>query len=386
MPLSIALKENKNTLTYSGKGSINDLDSVISKFKNVLVFNGVTGYKASGAKTYFKGLGKRIAETTTLNFFPYAGKSLPLEDIETIYKDVSLIEGADLIIAVGGGTVIDLAKVISIAYSNQSQTISEAIDNPELENFLDLLFIPTTVGTGSEGTSFAVLYKDKKKLSVDKKSLLPDYIVLDPELLKSLPDCVQHSTVLDALAQSIESIWAKGATIVSREYAAEAIELILTHFKKGSRQRLAQLQIGSHLAGRAINISRTTMAHSISYPFTAHFGIDHGKAVFLTLPQLAVLNYNTGKDQLQEGLDLNHIKEAFEVLFEASAVGNIEEFVAKLDEVTDEFGVPKRLSEYGVKESDLPKMAAEAMSNKRSQNNPRKINQEEVMSMLKAIL
>lgn len=386
MPLSIALKENKNTLTYSGKGSIKDLDLVISKFKNVLVFHGVTGFRASGAQDYFRNLKNTVKKSTNLNFFPYAGKSLPLEDIETIYNDVRSIQAADLIIAVGGGTVIDLAKIISIAYSNECPTVEEVIGNLELENLLDLLFIPTTVGSGSEGTSFAVLYKDKLKLSINRKSLLPDYVVLDPKLLESLPQCVLHSTVLDALSQSIESIWSKGSTIVSREYAAEAIELILSHIKKGSRHRLTQLQVGSHLAGRAINISRTTMAHSISYPISAHFGVAHGNAVFLTLPELAKLNYQTTEEQLQPGLDLNHLKEAFDFIFEAADVETIDQFIAKLHEVSRILGVPTRLIDYGISEKDLPLIVEDALANKRSGNNPRNIQPEEVLEILKAIL
>lgn len=364
------------------------LDTLLHKYKNILLFNDKYGFRPCGAAGYFKEAEKNLKGP--VQFVSYAGKALPIEDVEEKYREVKHNPGLDLIIAVGGGTVIDLAKIIAIAYSNRCENAAEILFNKELENKLDLIFIPTTAGTGSEATSFAVVYKDKVKFSIDNNSLLPAYVVLDPLLLKSLPGHVLNSTVLDALAQAIESVWARGASGESREYAKEAIKLILDNIDKKNEnsngiERLNRFQIASHLAGKAINISRTTLPHSISYPITSHFGVPHGIAVFLTLPGVAELNYYTTKDTAQPGIREGHTRESFSLLFSLFEVENIGQLKEKLNGIMMTFQVNPRLHAYGIKEKDLPFLAANALTKGRSDNNPRRVNSEEVLKLLEKI-
>jgi alcohol dehydrogenase class IV len=383
MPLSAIAKANKQARTFSGEGSLNRLDDVLGKYDRVLVFNDANGFEPCGAEAYFKTAAKKLEGSSHFHFFPYAGKALPLEDIEAIYKEVRKIGGAGLITAVGGGTVIDLAKIISIAYSNNCEKVAEIIENKALDNTLDLAFIPTTAGTGSEATSFAVVYKDKVKLSIDKQSLLPDWVVLDPLLLKSLPIPVLNATVLDALAQAIESAWAKGTTPESRQYSKQAIKLVMENIDKEiTIDRLSKLQMASHLAGKAINISRTTLPHSISYPMTSHFGVPHGIAVFLTLAEVARLNFHAAQENLQPGLDIRHIESSFAVIFTAAAVETIEQLCNSLEAVMLKLGVSTRLRDYGIRPMDLVFLADNALTKGRSDNNPRKVDSETVLKLL----
>ncbi len=367
---------------------------LIENCRNVLLFVDKIGFDLCGAADYFKTLEKKT-HIKNIKKISYAGKALPIDDIEKIYIDIktgtsaaAAAADADVIIAVGGGTIIDLAKIISIACSNQCEKAEEVPDNKTLENKIPLIFIPTTAGTGSETTSFAVVYRDKIKISIERKSLLPDAIILDPLLLRSLPEPVLHSTVLDALAQATESIWAVGSTAESKEYSGKAIPLILDNIDKENKKtidRLSSLQQASYWAGKAINISKTTLSHSISYPITAHLSIPHGIAVFLTLAEVAKLNYFTSLENKHDKIDIEKIEKDFSLIFSLYGVKKIEPLVKKLKDVMVRLKVKTRLRDYGVKEGDLAFIASNALTKGRSDNNPRKMSKDDVLKLLRNI-
>jgi len=365
---------------------------VTENYRNILLFVDKIGFDLCGAADYFKTWEKKTHKKN-IKKISYAGKALPIDDIEKIYIDIKTgtsvaAADADVIIAVGGGTIIDLAKIISIAFSNQCEKVEEVLDNKELENKIPLIFIPTTAGTGSETTSFAVVYRDKVKISIEHKSLLPDAIILDPLLLRSLPEPVLHSTLLDALAQATESIWAVGSTAESKEYSGKAIPLILDNIDKEDKKtidRLSSLQQASYWAGKAINISKTTLSHSISYPITAHLRIPHGIAVFLTLAEVAKLNYFTSLENKQDKIDIEKIEQDFSLIFSLYGVKKIELLVKKLKNVMIRLKVKTQLRDYGVKEGDLAFVASNALTKGRSDNNPRKMSEDEVLKLLRNI-
>ena len=384
---------------FIGEGSLSQLDNILPRYKNILLFNDKNGFHPCGAADYFnqkfnqkllQGVqGDGFLEKSppgNVQYISYEGKALPIEDIEEKYREVKDNPGVDLIIAVGGGTIIDIAKIISIAYSNGCEKVEEILSNKTLENRLDLIFIPTTAGTGSEATSFAVVYRDKVKISIDHKSLLPTYVVLDPLLLKSLPTPILNSTVLDALAQAIESIWARGGTEESREYSKEAIGLILDNLdKENTIERLSGLQVASHLAGKAINISKTTLPHSISYPMTSYFGVPHGIAVFLTLPKVMELNYYAGDDTVQQGVQTARIQKSFSILFSLFGIDGIDGLRERVMDIMKNLGFSARLRDYGIGREALSFLADNALTKGRSDNNPRKVDKVDVLKLLREI-
>jgi alcohol dehydrogenase class IV len=396
MPLSKISSDR----VFAGEEALSQLDNILPRYKNILLFNDKDGFHPCGAAEYFNqkflqgGPGGAVFSKSAppgrrrqeIHYVSYSGKALPIEDVEEKYREVRHNSGVDLIIAVGGGTIIDIAKIISIAYSNGCEKVEEILSDKTLGNRLDLIFIPTTAGTGSEATSFAVVYQDKVKISIDHKSLLATYIVLDPLLLKSLPVPILNSTALDALAQAIESIWARGATEESREYSKEAIGLILDNLdKENTIERLSGLQLASHLAGKAINISKTTLPHSISYPVTSYFGVPHGIAVFLTLPKVAELNYFASEDTVQPGVQIADIQESFSVLFSLFGVDRIDQLGERLEKVMIELGFKARLRDYGIGREALSFLADNALTRGRSDNNPRKVDRDEVLKLLEDI-
>jgi alcohol dehydrogenase len=206
----------------------------------------------------------------------------------------------DYIIAIGGGSVIDSAKVISLLFSFQKKiTIKDIIDNIghlKINNRSKLIALPTTSGTGSEVTSFATVWdkKQKKKLSINHKSLLPTLAIVDPTLTFSLPKEVTINTSLDSLNQAFESIWNKNANKDTLNYAFKSIKLSLSALAKinkniNDKKSRSDLARASLYAGICISQTKTSICHSISYPLTAKLNIPHGLACAFTMS--AVINY-----------------------------------------------------------------------------------------------
>lgn len=196
-------------------------------------------------------------------------------------------EGCDAIISLGGGSAIDVAKCITILAATGSDEFPSA--GAALTTGFPHLAIPTTAGTGSESTHFAVVYIDGEKHSIAHDAMLPEWVLLEPRLLESLPEYHKKASLLDALAQCVESSWAAVATDQSRDYAMRGIELILDnlfpYFFKGpfDVEATRRMLVASNLGGKAINLTKTTAPHAMSYKLTSLYGIAHGHAAALCL-------------------------------------------------------------------------------------------------------
>lgn len=211
----------------------------------------------------------------------------------------------DYIVAIGGGSVIDSAKVISLLFSfPKKKTIKSVIaniDNLKINNSCKLIALPTTSGTGSEVTSYATVWnkKDKIKLSINHKSLLPTLAIVDPTLTFNLPKEVTINTSLDSLNQAFESIWNKNANKDSLIYAFKSIKLSLNALAKinnniNDKKSRSELAKASIYAGMCISQTKTSICHSISYPLTAHLSIPHGLSCAFTM--IAIINYINSKN------------------------------------------------------------------------------------------
>lgn len=196
---------------------------------------------------------------------------------------------SDSIVSIGGGSSIDIAKCIKIAISETNKShLFEGNYNFEYLN-VPHICLPSTSGTGSESTSFAVLYKDGVKYSIDNPSLLPEFVLLYPSLVLTVPLFQKKCTMLDALCQGIESYWSKNATPVSKRYSLKTIKLVVNNYENylsGDTKAIANMQKAANNSGKAINIARTTAAHALSYGLTSLYGIPHGLAVALILPHV----------------------------------------------------------------------------------------------------
>jgi alcohol dehydrogenase class IV len=206
-------------------------------------------------------------------------------------------EKCDGIIAIGGGSAIDVAKCIKL-FSNMNDE-ENYLHQPIKENSIKLIALPTTAGTGSESTRFAVIYYKGEKQSVANESIIPDYVILEPDVLITLPVYQKKCTLLDALCQAIEAYWSVNSNEESKEYSKQAISLIMDNiwgYLKGEQKANLNIMLGANYAGRAINITQTTAAHAMSYKITSMYGLPHGHAVAICLPYLwEFMNNNLDK-------------------------------------------------------------------------------------------
>lgn len=247
------------------------------------------------------------------------------------------------IFAIGGGSVLDLAKSVIYNCVQSSSPIPFFIA------------APTTVGSGSEATHFAVVYKGLQKYSLAHPSLLPAIVILDPGLVYSLSSYQTAVTGMDAFSQSVESYWNRNATPVSRKDAGEAIAIWKKYFiaaVDGSGDARQRMLMAAHKAGKAINITRTTGPHALSYYLTANQGVPHGQAVALFLPVFFLYN-DPGND-----------------LFELLDVGNKEEAMKYTQQVMKQAGLATTFAELNLNKEPLLDELLAAVNEERFANNP----------------
>lgn len=216
---------------------------------------------------------------------------------EDVCKGIDLfqITKCDTLLAVGGGSAIDVAKCIKLAVlaKESNSAIIPPLVNTRVEcegSQLPFIAIPTTAGTGSESTHNAVMYYEGAKQTITNEGILPDYAILEPKVLKTLPLYQKKCTMMDALCQGIESWWSVNSTEESYEYSCKAIELIMANWRKYifeiDDEAAANIMLGANYGGRAINITATTAAHAFSYKITTLYKYPHGHAVAICLPEI----------------------------------------------------------------------------------------------------
>ena len=208
---------------------------------------------------------------------------------EDVVKGVEIFRenNCDAILAIGGGSSIDVAKCIKLFSKMDNSKLY--LEQEYKENDVLLIAIPTTSGTGSESTRYAVIYYDNKKQSVTHESIIPDYSLLDYRNLTTLPEYQKKCTMLDAFCQSIEAWWSVNATSESKEYSRKALKMIMDNMEaylNNTDEGNKNMLIAANYAGRAINIAQTTAAHAMSYKLTSIYGIPHGRAAFICLPHV----------------------------------------------------------------------------------------------------
>ena len=191
-------------------------------------------------------------------------------------------EGCDGILAVGGGSAIDVAKCVKLFCGTDPalHTLSQTNE----PNAVPLIAMPTTAGTGSEATRFAVIYDRGEKQSVNDVSCIPGTVVMDPTVLRSLPLYQKKATMLDALCHAIESLWSVRSTEESRALSLSAIRQVLRWkdgYLSGDDEALEGMLWAAHTAGQAIDLTQTTAGHAMCYKLTSLYGYAHGHAAAL---------------------------------------------------------------------------------------------------------
>ena len=333
---------------YGGLSRLIELKSLYDG-KNILLVTGKRSFRASGAEQELKRLF-------------HSQKVVQFMDFDVNPKITDAMKGAEIareheigvIISVGGGSVIDMAKLIKACYRASGNEIAlakgtEYVDDPSIP----MMAIPTTAGSGSEVTHFAVVYVGAEKYSLASQHLLPDAVILDGALVQSGSRYLKTCNVLDAMAQAVESYWAVGATNESRKFAHSALELgwtLIPEFisERCSTQTAQRVIEAANLAGKAINISKTTAAHAWSYAFTSSKGIPHGHAVWLTLPQIFKCHYMAVGAEVIDTRGPKALKETMELLIDLMGLEIEKDLAEQLKYWLTNLGVETEFEPLGI--------------------------------------
>ena len=312
---------------------------------------------------------------------------------EQVYKGIELFKssGCDTILSVGGGSAIDVAKCIKLAVLAKDG--NAAIIPPLVSQRLlidggkiPFIAIPTTAGTGSESTHNAVMYYEGVKQTVTNDGVLPDYALLEPTVLKTLPLYQKKCTMMDALCQGIESWWSVNSTEESFDYSRKTVELIMSNWRKyifdNDDEAAAQIMLAANYGGRAINITQTTAAHAFSYKITSLYKLPHGHAVAVGLPVIWEYMLNT----MNKCIDVRG-QEFLDSIFNqiANSIGSEapKQAIAVFEGMMKDMELSNPVSDN--KEDDL-RVLTTSVNSVRLKNNPVQLSEETIYELYTKIL
>ncbi|MBT4365172.1 MAG: iron-containing alcohol dehydrogenase, partial [Desulfobacteraceae bacterium] len=228
------------------------------------------------------------------------------------------------------------------------------------------------------------------KYSLEGEAVLSDYAILDHVFTNGLSPVITASTGMDALCQGIESFWSVNSTDESRKLSKEAITLAISSIEKAvndpddnSRGKMLE---AANLAGRAINVAKTTAAHSVSYPFTSYFKIPHGHAVALTLPHFIQFNNNVDAGSVKDARGVLFVKERMKELVEIIGCTTASGAKHKIIKIMKEIGLETSLINLGISKKELDIIVENGFNPQRVKNNPRKITKSQLRKILERII
>ena len=365
-----------------GTGSLSTLASHI---KDLNAKNPLVVIDKNLSQTGFQEKVTAILGHEGINFTVYDGVE-PEPQIELADEGAAMAikNKSDIIIGIGGGSAMDVAKAIAVLATNKGSAVDYLGLNKVSKQGLPKIMIPTTAGTGSEVTFTAVFVRKnlKKKEGMNSPHLYPELALLDPELTLSLPPAPTAQTGLDALCHAIESYTSINSSPISELVSLQAIMLIsdnlrtCVHDGKNLAARENML-LGSLYAGMGLANAGVTAVHSLSYPLGGKYGVGHGLANTMML--LSVMGFN-----LPAALDkFTDIAEAMGECVDGLPT-RAAAFLAleAVEALIEDCGIHSTLAEFGITEKDFPELADVAMTVARPlENNPRKVTKNDAIAM-----
>lgn len=362
---------------------IESLSALIKDSKKVFVVCD-SSYSFLNIKDYIEGLG--FPHVLFSEFTPNPRYEEVCKGIDTFH-----ITKCDTLLAVGGGSAIDVAKCIKLAVlaKEGNDAIIPPLVNTMVEcdgSKLRFIAIPTTAGTGSESTHNAVMYYEGSKQTVTNDGILPDYAILEPKVLKTLPLYQKKCTMLDALCQGIESWWSINSTEESYEYSRKAIELIMANWRKyifdNDDEAAANIMLGANYGGRAINITATTAAHAMSYKITSLYKYSHGHAVAVCLPEIWEYML-THMDKCQDKRGERYLSHNFENISKSLGTTSASAAIMRLREMMRQMDMLNPVS--GNKIEDI-QVLSHSVNPVRLKNNPVVLDDDAIVGLYEKII
>ena len=300
--------------------------------------------------------------------------------------------GADFIMAVGGGSVMDAAKLASVLVTD-SYGVKELLDDPGMaQKCVPIVLVPTTAGTGAEVTPNAIVAVPEKELKVGivNEHMIADYVILDARMIKNLPRKIAAATGVDALAHCIECFTSNKANPFSDLYALEGLDLILNNIEKACDDPEAmaeknRMQIAAYYGGLAITASGTTAVHALSYPLGGKYHIAHGVSNAILLAP--VMRFNSEHPAVKERLAAAYDR----CCHEEKTCTTVEEksawMIARLEQIVRHLDIPTSLKEFGVPEEDLEGLVEAGMQVQRLLvNNMRPVTPDDARKLYQEVM
>ena len=298
---------------------------------------------------------------------------------------------ADLIVACGGGSVMDAAKLASILVTDE-YGVKELLDNPGMaKKCVPIVLIPTTAGTGAEVTPNAIVAVPEKELKVGivNENMIADYVILDARMIKDLPRKIAAATGVDALAHCIECFTSNKANPFSDMYALEGLDLILNNIERACDDPEAmveknRMQMAAYYGGLAITASGTTAVHALSYPLGGKYHIAHGVSNAILLAPVMRFNEPACRERLAAAYDrcCHDEERTCKTAEEKSAW-----IIRRLEEIVKHLDIPTSLKEFGVPAEDLDGLVEAGMQVQRLLvNNMREVTPEDARALYLEVL
>ena len=311
-----------------------------------------------------------------------------VENIEDVFQQTSNTK-YDVLIGIGGGSVLDTTKIVSVLMTNDKQ-VRELLGTDMVEKAgVPTVLIPTTSGTGAEVTPNAIVTipEEELKIGIVSNHLLPALVVLDPLLTVGLPKPITAATGMDAFTHSLESFISNKANPLSDMFALESIRLIASSiveaYENGSSvEAREKMLVGSMYGGMALTSAGTAAVHALAYPLGGKFKIPHGVANSMLLPHVMEFNLDACTERLAlvaepMGLAVSGL----------SAEEKARKVIEKISEWTATLEIPQDLQAYGVVEEDIPSLAVSAAQVTRLlNNNPKKVSTDEMEAIYRRLL
>ena len=373
-----------NEISYFGRKSREKLkDEIIKRgFKKVLVVTDYALMQANVTKLVIDEI-----EKARVNYFVYIHVQ-PNPTIKNVQDGLTLaqISNVDCIVAVGGGSVIDTAKAISIIVTNPE--FSSVVDLDGTANTrnkgLPLFALPTTAGTAAEVTINYVITDEnnmKKMVCVDVHDI-PICAIIDPDLMQSMPQSLAATTGMDALTHAMEGYITKAGWLIPDMFHINAMSLIYKNLEKAANDKddiaIEKMAYAQYIAGMGFSNVGLGIVHSMAHSLGAFFDTPHGMANAILLPYIMKFNGEVCPELFRNmgrafGLDMDNLTDE----------ESVDKVVNAVKELSNRLGIPQSLREIGIPEEMIPQLAEQAINDICTAGNPREVTVEDMISLYK---
>lgn len=374
-----------NTVSYHGSGAINEIPGIAQRegFKKVFV--------ASDPDLVKFGVTGKVTDLLDKAGIEYSIYSdiKPNPTIANVQNGVKAFKeaGADSIIAIGGGSSMDTAKAIGVIITNPEFEDVRSLEGvaPTKNHAVKTIAVPTTAGTAAEVTINYVITdveKERKFVCVDEHDI-PEYAVVDPDMMSSMPKGLTAATGMDALTHAIEGYTTRGAWELSDMFHYEAISLISKHLRSAVANETAGregMALGQYIAGMGFSNVGLGIDHAMAHTLSAHYDTPHGVACAMFLPITMEFNRDYCGERYREIARAMGVKGVDEMSKEEYT----DAAIAAVRQLSEDVGIPKKNEK--IREEDLDQLATDALNDACYPGNPREATKEQIIAMFRQLM